>query len=105
MQVKSEAARAGKADPTEDEGDEGDVEMEPAAKKSKPKLIYGTYRMYITSTDLTDVAGVVADKWNRTKRTNPDVSALIAQTSEEQDFAKREEIYSKYRQELTTAFK
>ena len=43
MQVKSEAARAGKADPTEDEGDEGDVEMEPAAKKSKPKLIYGTY--------------------------------------------------------------
>ena len=57
------------------------------------------------STDLTDVAGVVADKWNKTKRTNPEVSALFAQTSEEQDFEKREEIYSKYRQELTTAFK
>ena len=50
-------------------------------------------------------SGVIPDKWYKTKKTKPEVAALIAQTSEEHDFAKREEVYCKHREELTMEFR
>ena len=60
------------------------VDIETPRKKAKIKQIYG----------------VVTEKWHKAKKMSAEVSLLVANTEEERDFVKREEIFTKYREEI-----
>lgn len=48
---------------------------------------------------------MIADKWHTNKKSKPEVKALIAKTSEEHDYIKREEVFKNNRDDLTVEFR
>lgn len=49
--------------------------------------------------------GVNNEKWYKPRKVKPANAALIAKTSDEQDYLKREEVYTSHREDLTGAFR
>lgn len=75
-------------------------------KGCKQKKIYGIYSCVIFKPSINENDLAVDNaKWYRAKKMKPDVAALIAKTSEEQDFHKREKVYDSHREELQTQFR
>ena len=58
-------------------------------------IIYGLLLIWFV------ILGVIAEKWNVTKKTKPEAAAMISSTSGEPNFEKREEIFTNLRDELT----
>jgi hypothetical protein len=52
-----------------------------------------------------NISGVVTEKLNNFKKMKPETVALLASTSNMDDFAQREDIFEKHRLELTAEFK
>ena len=50
-------------------------------------------------------SGLITEKVYKLKKMPADTAALIAKTSEEADFKKREEIFAAYREELVAEFR
>ena len=50
-------------------------------------------------------SGLITEKVYKLKKMQADTAALIAKTSEEADFKKREEIFTAYREELVAEFR
>lgn len=49
---------------------------------------------------MSNISGVVNDKWHSKKKITDQARQKLSRTSEESDFTQREAIFDKYRQEL-----